>query len=530
MLTVRIPLNSAMAAAMAMTAFGAAAHAQDSTLTFANFRDVRDLNPHLYAGEMFAQAILYDGLVVLDDDSNPMPALAESWEVSEDGTVYTFHLRENVTFTDGHAFDAAVAKQNLDAVLAHTERHSWLRSMQLMLAYQEGGEDAVQVIDEHTLQINLTESYYPFIIELGVTRPYRMLSPNCFIDGETMNGVDCYVGTGSYILDTNLVDQEAVFVRNEDHWAGAPGIESIVARVIPDPQARLLALQNGEVDMVYGHDMIPPRSFAEFEARTGFGTAVSPPVATRMLILNSSAEALADVRLRQALNYLTNRDLISERIMLGLEPPAGTLLSTTTPYADIGLEPFSYDPDLAASLLTDAGYTLEDGAWVKDGEPIELTLTFNSDKVVERTIAQFLQSEWAEAGITLEVTAVESQAQRDSLRTGDFELAFNISWGVPYDPQSFLGSMVRPVYGDFHAQQGLDNKGDIDASIVGALAAVDEGERQEFYAYVLESLHDGAIYVPLTFESNRAVFSDRVGSVVFAANQFEIPFERMSIE
>ncbi|MEM6637167.1 MAG: nickel ABC transporter substrate-binding protein [Pseudomonadota bacterium] len=519
-----------MAGALAVSAFAAPATADTKTLTFANFRDIRDVNPHGYGGAMFAQDWLYDGLLVLDENAEPSPALAESFRVSEDGKVYTFNLREGVTFSDGHPFNAEVAKQNLDAILANEDRHNWLKSMQLMLAYQATGADAIEAVDENTLRINLTEAYYPFVIELAVTRPYRMISPNCFVDGGTMEGVSCTVGTGAYALESNTVDQEAVFVRHEGHWGAAPEIDKIVVKVIPDAQARLLALQNGEIDMIYGKDMIPPRSFLDLEKREGFSTVMSPPVATKMLILNASKPALSDGALRSALNYYTNRELISERIMLGLEPPAGTLMSEAIPYADIGLDPFSFQPERADALLTEAGYEKVDGKWTKDGAPIELKLTYNSDDATQKILSQFLQSEWGKLGIALEIAAVERQAQRDTLRTGDFEVAFNVSWGLPYDPQSFLGSMVKPVYGDFHAQSGLSNKAEIDAAIGGALGAVDEGKRQDFYSYVLSSLHEGSIYVPLTFEANRAVYSDKLGDVVFNINQFEVPVERMSLK
>lgn len=525
------PLRAVIAAALTAASVASGAAAQDAEVTIANFRDVRDLNPHLYAGAMFAQAMIFDGLVVLDSAGSPVPALAETWEVSEDGTTYTFNLRQDVTFSDGHPFNAEVAKLNLDAILDNTERHSWLRSMRLMMEYQDGGQDSVQVIDEYTLQIHLTESYFPFIVDLAVTRPFRMLSPNCFVDGGTMDGVECYVGTGPFMLDSHTVDQEAVFVRHEGYWNTPPSLDAFVVRVIPDAQARLLALQNGEVDMIFGQDMIPPRSVADFKNQSGFGAAKSDPVATRMMIMNATAGALQDVEVRMALNLLTNREVISERILLGLEAPAGTLMASTVPYSDVGLDPYTYNPERAAELIAAAGYTLENGAWMRDGEGLSINMFYNSDNVVERTIAQYLQSEWADAGIALDISAVETQARRDRLNAGDFELAFNASWGLPYDPQGYLGSMLRPVYGDYHSQQGLDNKDDIDAAIIAALAAVDMDERQKQFAFVLEALHEGAIYIPLTYQSNLALYNaERLEEVPFNINQYEIPFDRISVQ
>ena len=94
-------------------------------ITFVNFRDIRDLNPHLYAGEMYAQGILYETLVSLTSEGYA-PKLAERWEISDDGTVYTFFLRKGVTFSDGEVCDAHAIKANFDAIIENFERHTWL--------------------------------------------------------------------------------------------------------------------------------------------------------------------------------------------------------------------------------------------------------------------------------------------------------------------------------------------------------------------------------------------------------------------
>lgn len=504
--------------------------ADETTLTFANYRDLRDLNPHLYSGELFAQNLLFEGLVFLNEEGKPSPWLAKSWTVSKDGTTYTFALRDDVTFSDGSDFNAKVVKQNFDALLDNSKRHGWLESVRLMMEVQESGEDAVKVLDQYKVQVKFSKPYYPFIVELGVTRPFRMLSPNCFKEGTSKNGVSCLTGTGSYKLASNVVDQESKFVRNSAYWGEQPQIDNIIAKVIPDPQARLLALQNGDIDMIYGLQLIAPRAFKQFEKKPGFNAAMSKPMSTRMLILNTTRDELQDVNVRQALNYLTNRKLIAEKIMLGLETPAGTLLSRSIPYADIDLNPFSYNKAQATKLLKKAGYKMEGKQLVKNNKPFEIVLSYDSNKVIEKTIAQYLQSEWGKSGIKLTLLSEEEQAHRDRLKQGNFDLSFNISWGTPYDPQSFLGGMRKPVYGDYAAQQGLTQKQKIDDSILAALEAVDEKSRQDHYSYVLETLHNEAVYIPLTYERNRVIYSDKVKKVAFNPSQFEIPMQRMMVK
>lgn len=526
---VRNIVSAAVLAASALLPMKSAV-ADDSTLTFANYRDIRDLNPHLYGGEIFAQNLIFEGLVHLGQNGELEPWLATSWSTSDDGKTYTFKLRDDVTFTDGTPFDASVVKANFDALLDNANRHTWLESIRLMVEIKESGIDPVRVVDANTIEIQFAESYYPFLVELGVTRPFRFLSPKCFKEGTTKNGADCYVGTGSYKLTNNVVDQQATFTRNDQYWGEKPQVEKIVAKVIPDNQSRLLSLRSGEIDMVYGLQLISAQSFKQFEKDPRFGTELSEPVSTRMLILNSASEMLGDTRVRQALSHLTNKAIIAERIMLGLEKPADTLLAKNVPYANIELAPYQYDVAQAEKLLDEAGWKKDGKTRSLNGKPFEITLSYDSDKVVERTIAQYLQSEWAKVGLKMNIVGEEEQAHRDRLKEGKFDLSFNISWGTPYDPQSFLGGMRKPVYGDYAAQQGIPEKAELDKNILEALEANDEVERQKHYTYVLETLHNQAIYIPLTYEQNRAIFNNKVDGVGFNPSQFEIPLQRMSVK
>ena len=128
---------------------------RDEKIVYANYRDIRDLNPHLYNGEMFAQNLLYESLVKVEDDGSISPWLAESYEVSEDGKTYVFKLREDVYFTDGAKFNAEAAKLNFDAILDNYERHSWIESVSLMKEVENYGKESVEVTGEYELTIHL---------------------------------------------------------------------------------------------------------------------------------------------------------------------------------------------------------------------------------------------------------------------------------------------------------------------------------------------------------------------------------------
>ena len=505
---------------------------RDEKIVYANYRDIRDLNPHLYNGEMFAQNLLYESLVKVEDDGSISPWLAESYEVSEDGKTYVFKLREDVYFTDGAKFNAEAAKLNFDAILDNYERHSWIESVSLMKEVENYGKESVEVTGEYELTIHLSKSYYPFLLELGLIRPLRFISPNCFIDGTTKNGVTDYIGTGSYYLSEHVTDEYAIFKVNEKYWGDIPDIEEIIVKVIPDSQSRVMALESGEIDLIYGATMIDSETYDKFSNLSEFETKISEPISSRVMMINTQDEILGDVRLRKALQYATDRETISKSIFLGIEDPAYTLFSSEVPYADIGLTPYEYNLEKAKELLNEAGWVEVNGQSYrqKDGQELAFTLHYSSDNVTDKTIAEFYKGELAKIGINLEIIGEEAQAHSDRAKSGNFDIIFNESWGKPYDPQSFLASMRESsVHGDYEAQKGLKEKEQIDEAILNALEATTEEERQEYYTYVLETLHEEAVYIPLTYETNRAIYSNKIKNVTFGQSQYEVTFADMTM-
>ena len=488
-------------------------------LVFVNYRDIRDLNPHLYAGEMYAQSILYDTLVS-NTSEGYVGCLAEDWTISEDGRIYTFNIRDGVTFSDGTPCDANAILANFNAILENRERHTWLEMMNLLVG--------VSAPDDDTFVIEMSEPYYPMLTELACIRPFAMISPNCMIDGSTKDGVNGYIGTGPYVLTDFVTDEYAVFERNENYWGEKPAIRKITVKVIPDNQTRIMALENGEIDLIFGKNMLDADAISQYVDSDKFTVGLSDPTSTRHIVLNTTHDILGDKSVRQALQHATNRQAISEGIFYGLEPAADTLYSATVPYCDVDLEPYAYDADEAARLLDEAGWTMgSDGVRAKDGQKLALDLLYNSDSVTEKTISEYLQSEYLKLGISLNIHGEEEQSYRDNMKAGNFDMVFNICWGMPYDPQSSLAAMRAPVYGDYAAQQGLEDKAEIDQAITDILTSTDETKRQELYTFVLTRLHEDAVYLPLTFETNKALYTSDLKGVHFGTDQYDVDFASM---
>ncbi len=500
----------------------AAVNGSGQELVFVNYRDIRDLNPHLYAGEMYAQSILYDTLVSITEDGYE-GCLAESWTISEDGKIYTFKIRNGVTFSDGTVCDANAILANFNAIIENKNRHTWLEMMNLLVG--------VSAPDDHTFVIELSEAYYPMLTELGCIRPFAMISPNCMINGSTKDGVSGYIGTGPYVLTDFETDQYAVFERSENYWGEKPKIERITVKVIPDNQTRIMALESGEIDLIFGKNMLDADAISQYVDSDKFEVALSNPTSTRHIVLNTTNEILSDTAVRQALQHATNRTAISEGIFYGLEQPADTLYAATVPYCDVELTPYEYSTETASSMLDEAGWIMgSSGIREKGGKKLELDLLYNSDSVTEKTISEYLQSEYLKLGISLNIHGEEEQSYRDNMKAGNFDMVFNICWGMPYDPQSSLAAMRAPVYGDFAAQQGLADKKEIDQAITDILTTTDEEERQELYRFVLTRLHEDAVYIPLTFECNKALYTKNLQGVHFGTDQYDVPFSDMYFE
>lgn len=493
-------------------------------IVYASTKDIRDINPHLYSGEMAAQNMVFEPLVINTDDG-VKPWLAESWEISEDGLEYTFHLRQDVTFTDGEPFNARAVKMNMDAILENKSRHAWLDMVHLI-------KENI-VVDEYTYKLVLQQPYYPTLIELGLTRPFRFISPSSFINGTTKEGVNGYVGTGPWILSEHKNDQYARFIANDHYWGEKPKVRAVRWKVMPDHQSILLALEKGDINLIFGSDgdMVNIDSFKALEDQGVFQTLLSEPITSRTILLNSNSPVLNNLQIREAIQYAIDKESIADGLFNGLETAAYTLFAPNVPYANVDLPKRTYNPVYAKELLDRAGWKLgEDRYRYKEGKKLEMTIYFNSDNASERTISEYLQQNLQEVGISLKIVGEEKQAFLDRQKSGKFDLQFSTSWGIPYDPQSFVSSWRIPAHGDYQAQLGLENKEWLDQTITALLIEPDAEKRQKMYTDILSYLHKEAVYVPLTYSRTKAIFDPALKGVTFTQSQYEIPFEKMYFE
>lgn len=502
------------------------ASTEDKTLTVAYDRDAGDLNPHTYKSPMWIQSLVYEGLTRFVD-GEVVGGIATSWDISDDGLTYTFHLDENNVFSDGTPVNAEIVKKNFDEVLAVKENHDWMETYQVL--------DSVDVVDDYTVQLNLSAPFSGLLQELALARPVRIGGEAMFTgEGNTSEvGIKEAIGSGPWKLVEHVDSQYALFERNENYHGQVPSYKYLKVLIIPDINTAANSLKAGEIDLIYDLSSQMTGDIYNELVASGFEASISDPVTTNMILINTNSGATKDKNVRLALEYAIDKNSISENIYGGLQPVAEYLMNPKTPYCDDpGITVYSYDVEKAKQILDDAGWVLEEGKTVrtKDGEELTLRFLYEGDNTSVNVMGQVIQSQLAEVGIAVEMVAQDNTTYGTSQKEGTFELLQAETWGDPFDPHSYLSSFRVTTHGDYAAQLGLENKQELDNKITEAINSTDEALVEANYQYVLETLTDEAVYVPVTYTTKAYIYNpDKLADISYNTT-LDVPYETFTVK
>ena len=444
--------------------------------------DVTSFDPHLATVSQDNPVLFltYDRLVHMDAEGNEQPGLATDWEFSDDGHTLTFPLREGVTFHDGTPFDAEAAKANLERVRDLPESVN-KRDLQMV--------SAIEVVSptEITLTLDALAPQLPLVLS---DRSGAMLSPAAF-DKPDLDRAP--VGTGMFRVTEYVSGDHITYERNEDYWdEDAVNLAGMVVRFMEDPKTRLNALRSGQIDWTE----VSALDFASLESDPNFEAEVFSGLAYQNLPMDRSHPALADVRVRQALNYGINAEALNEVLNRGLALVCDQAFPPDyfTHNEEIGCDYYPYDPDRARELLAEAGYA--------DGLDLEL-LTGTTPEGMR--LAEAVQAQYADIGVNMIILpdpAAGSSWVVD--HKGDLLVG---EWGGRASPFITLLQQYIPG-GTVNTGNHLDE--DLLRAYTAAEQAPTEEERVEHLQEATAIAVEHALDIPLWFSANPNAWASKV--------------------
>ncbi|MDB4915599.1 MAG: putative transporter substrate binding protein [Gemmatimonadetes bacterium] len=394
--------------------------------------DPRSLDPALSTDVPTGRAVgyLFDGLTRFTPDARVEPGLATRWDLSADGSVYTFHLRRGVTFTDGTPFVARQVAVSWQRVLDPKVKggRGWpLYPIKGAREFAAGKATSIQGLatpNDSTVVVTLTEPFAIFPKLLAM--PVASIAP----DNVGANFGEKPVGTGPWKLVEWKHDDYLLFEPNKGYWGGAPRADSLKARIIAEPSTAVAEFESGNVDVL----QIPQSDITSWQEDTERKKllASTPSLELVYVAINTTRGPLRDVRVRQAINHSIDRRILVRNLIAGRGELAAGVIPFSLPGSDKTRIGYAFDTLRARQLLTEAGYP----------NGIDVDLWTSATPIFVR-IAETLQGYLALSGIRAKIIQRESAAAREAARKGQADL-FVKDWYADYpDAENFLYPLLH---------------------------------------------------------------------------------------
>lgn len=464
---------------------------KNNQLTYGIEFEIEKINPILDE-EQEIDSLLFRGLTKPSKDRSPEGDLAKNWTVSEDGKTYVFYLHEQAKFSDGEEVTAQDVKFTLDQIL-DTKTNTPLFSDFEPIEY-------VEATSKHVVTIFLKYPYPAILDKLHVG-----IVPKYLLQGQNMNKTTFNqnpIGNGPYKIKEWKKDKTIVLEKNPYYYGTKPKIEEIVFKYVPDPNARLMQLKTGEIDLAY----LEANQMKSIKKTDDITVHRISTADYRALMYNFQHPLFQDANVRQALNKMVNKQELVNGILQGNGEVAYGPLQRSWVHAP-SIEKETYNQEEAAKLLKEAGWKKnKDGILEKDGKTFSFDIVAPSTDPIRIAIAQSLATTFKQYGI-------EAKPQIKDFKSLDIskEDTFVIGWGSPFDPDDH-------TYRIFHSSQmkdGLSNFGHykdplVDETLGKARQLSNQEERKQLYQQFQEQLtvnppFNFLMYVDALYGANKSV-------------------------
>ena len=449
--------------------------------------------------------------------------MAESWDTSDDGLVWTFNLRDGVVWSDGEAVDADDFKFTYDAIaseLVETPRKS---NVELI--------ENIEVIDPLTIEVTFSEVKCDGLTDLGLGWLPSHLYAEDFSDimENELNEAPT-VGAGPLTFQSWARDDNTILVRNESYWEGTPFMDGLITRMVPDPGARLAQLQSGEVDVIALQpeqidiveaqaDLNRFRAFDDGYAYIGLNLAdpANPQPGQDEdgnLIAQDPHPILSERAIRLAMAHALDYESIIENVYLGQGYQIAANVLPAVGWAfDDSIEPYAYDQELAMSILDEAGWVDSDGDGVRerDGQLLELSLITNAGNTTREDLGALVQDQFGDIGIKVNFEAIDFGTLVGQLLDQTYDMVI-IGWtGLGSDPNddSFWHTRFDTPGSGFNFVSY--HSAELDALLeegVG-IPGCDPAARAPIYQQIQQIIHDDIPYLFVTGNVANTGYSDK---------------------
>lgn len=435
---------------------------------------------------------LYNNLVRYNSDMEILPDLAEDWSVSEDGTAYTFHLKQNVLFHDGSKFTAEDVKATFDRLLdpdVGAAKRSVLADI-----------SEVVVEDEYTVTIRTTYSMGGLLQKL--CHPCAAMMSADAIEQYGADIATHPIGTNAYKLKQYTPGEAVVMEHFDDYFGGEPMVQTVRWLIVPEDTTRSLMLESGNADVAY---MLPTTEVARLSTNPDIKRIDVTSVTTQGIYLNCTKDELSDRRVRQALNYAVDK----EQLLNGLLDGSGTISDAPMSVKTWGynsIMTYPYDLEKAKQLLAEAGYP--------NGFDLEVWVA-PARFFMARQIMEYVQSEFAKIGVNLTIREWEHFAMLEEVKKGGYDCMYG-GWSPS------TGDADQALYSVFHSSQWVPNYNralykneQVDALLEAGRTETDLTKRKEIYKEAETLIMEDCPWVFLYSPQQTVMFSSKVDGLEF---------------
>ena len=466
---------------------GAAEPAHGDILVEGSIGDASNLIPLLASDSTSHEiaGLVFNGLIKYDKDVHIVGDLAESWEISRDGLVITFHLRKGVRWHDGKPFTA------------HDVLYTYQVTVDPKTPTAYAGDflkvKKAEVLDDHTFRATYDRPFAPALMSWSVG-----ILPRHLLEGRdiTTSPLGRHpIGTGPYRFKEWVAGQKIVLVSNPDYFEGRPYIDGYILRIIPDTATMFLELRANGIDRMGLTPLQFTRQTENNLFRENYRKYRYLSFAYTYMGYNLKNPLFADKRVRQALAHAVNREEIIDGVLLGLGKPATGPYKPGTWAHNPNVRTYSHDPEKAKALLAEAGWRRTDGGFLeKDGKPFEFEIITNQGNEIRAKCAEIIQRRLAEIGIRVKIRVIEWAAfVNDFINKRKFDATI-LGWTIPMEPDLYdvwHSSKTGPQELNFISFRNDE----VDALIVRARETFDQPLRKQCYDRIQEILAEEQPYL-----------------------------------